>query len=196
MLIVITGPMFSGKSIELIRHVNRYKVAGRHVIVFKYSQDNRYSQTAAASYDGLSTWAIPASTAQEIIDRVTDDHDVVVIDEVQFFDDALFDAIQEYVVAGKDVVIAGLNLDFRGEPFLLQGGKRSMADFMVRADIIHSLHAICTGRDNGKICGGIATRNQRLRGGAPVPANDPLVQVGSAESYEARCVKHHIVPKN
>lgn len=196
MLIVITGPMFSGKSIELIRHVNRYKVAGRHVIVFKYSKDNRYAQTAAASYDGLSTWAIPVATAQEIRERVTDEHDVVVIDEVQFYDDDLFDTIQEYVAAGKDVVAAGLNLDFRGEPFILQGGQRSMADIMVRADLIHSLHAICTGRENGKICGGIATRTQRLRNGAPVPANDPLVQVGSTESYEARCVKHHFVPKN
>ena len=191
MLRVIAGPMFSGKSVELIRQVNRYKIAGKRVMVFKYSADNRYSQTEAASYDGLTTWAIPAATAAEIESRVTLEHEVVVIDEIQFFDDATLGLVLEYVKRGMDVVVGGLNLDFRGEPFMLVGGKKSMADFMVRADTMHLLHAICTARVNGKICGDAATRTQRLRDGEPVRADDPVVQIGSTESYEARCLVHH-----
>jgi thymidine kinase len=193
MLKVITGPMFSGKSVELIRQVNRYKIAGKRVMVFKFSADNRYSQTEAASYDGLTTWAIPAATAAEIDARVTPEHDVVVIDEIQFFDDATVDLVLSFVKRGTDVVVGGLNLDFRGEPFLLRGGKKSMADIMVRADTMHLLHAICTARVDGKICGSDATRTQRLRDGKPVSVADPVVQIGSAESYEARCLTHHYV---
>lgn len=186
--------MFSGKSIELIRHVNRQKIAGRRVIVFKYSADNRYAHTSAASYDGLATWAIPVTTAEEIISRVEREHNTVVIDEIQFFDDAIFDAIMQYVSEGKDVIVAGLNLDFRGEPFVLRGGTHTMGDLLVRADAIFGLQAICTAKINGAICGEPATRTQRLRDGVPVPFEDPLIQIGSAESYEARCLHHHAVP--
>lgn len=193
MLKVIAGPMYSGKSVELIRQVNRYKIAGKRTIVFKYSADNRYSQTEAASYDGLTTWAIPAATAAEIESRVTPEHEVVVIDEIQFFDDATVALVLELVKRGLDVVVGGLNLDFRGEPFLLAGGTKSMADIMVRADTIHLLHAICTARVDGKICGDAATRTQRLRDGQPVSPTDPLVQIGSTESYEARCRAHHYI---
>lgn len=194
MLTVIIGPMFSGKSIELIRQVNRHKIAGRRVIVFKYSADNRYSQTAAASYDGFSTWAIPVNNSEEIAPRIDSAHDVIVIDEVQFFDEPILDLILEQVQQGKDVIVAGLNLDFRGEPFVFRGGNRSMADLIVRADAIISLQAICTAKIAGKICGAPATRNQRLRAGEPVPFEDPVIQIGSSESYEARCLRHHYVP--
>ncbi|MCX6780714.1 MAG: thymidine kinase [Candidatus Magasanikbacteria bacterium] len=192
MLTVITGPMFSGKSIEMIRQVNRSKIAGKRVIVFKFTADNRYSQTEASSYDGFSTWAIPASTAEEIFARVEPDHEVVAIDEIQFFDDAAVDIIFDFVKQGKEVIVTGLNLDFRGLPFELRGGTRTMADLLVRADSIMSLHAICTFK-NGHICGAPATRTQRLRDGQPVAVDDPIVQIGSSESYEARCLKHHIV---
>lgn len=193
---VITGPMFSGKSIELIRHVNRLKVAGKRVIVFNFSEDMRYTSTAdAASKDGLTTWAVPTRNAAEISERVLPEHEVVVVDEVQFFDDATADLLLQYADEGREVLVAGLNLDFRGEPFVLQGGGRSMADLLVRADHIHTLSAICTHKIDGKVCGAHATRTQRLRGGEPVPANDPLVQVGAQESYEARCRQHHFVPK-
>ncbi len=193
MLKVISGPMFSGKSVELIRQVNRYKIAGKRVMVFKFSADTRYSATEAASYDGLTTWAIPVSTAAEIESRVTPEHEVVVIDEIQFFDDNIVDLILSYVRRGMDVVVGGLNLDFRGEPFILQGGTKNMGDILGRADFIHLLHAICTARVNGKICGSEATRTQRLKNGEPVRADEPLVQIGSAESYEARCIAHHYV---
>lgn len=197
MLTVITGPMFSGKSIEMIRQVNRHKIAGKRVIVFKYSADNRYSQTEASSYDGLSTWAVPASTCEEISSRVELEHEVVAIDEIQFFDDPTVDLIQDYIRQGKEVVVTGLNLDFRAKPFQLRGGSRTMADLLVHADSIFSLHAICTYK-NGHICGAPATRTQRLRDGQPVAEDDPVVQIGSSESYEARCLRHHSVlpPRN
>lgn len=194
MLTVIIGPMFSGKSIDLIRQVNRHKVAGRHVIVFTFVQDNRYASAAAASYDGMSTWAVPVSSAEEIEQRLDTSHEVVVIDEVQFFDESVLDLIEGLVREGRDVIAAGLNLDFRGLPFVFRDGTRTMGDLVVRADTIHALHAICTARMNGKICGAPATRTQRLRDGAPVKASDPLVQIGSQESYEARCIAHHEIP--
>lgn len=193
MLTVITGPMFSGKSIDLIRQVNRHKIAGRRVVVFKYSADNRYSQTEAASYDGLSTWAIPATTSEDVASRVEDEHEVVVIDEIQFFDDPIIDLLLGYVRAGKEVIVAGLNLDYRAEPFIFRGGSRTMADIMVHADSIHALHAICTNKTEGKICGAPATRSQRLRDGQPVGPDDPVVQIGSSENYEARCIRHHVI---
>lgn len=193
MLTVITGPMFSGKSIELIRQVNRQKIAGKRVIVFKFSKDNRYSQTEASSYDGMSTWAIPVTTSEDIIARVEPDHEVVVIDEIQFFNDPVIELLLGYVQQGKEVIVAGLNLDFRAKPFFFQGGSRTMADLIVHADSIHALHAICTYK-NGRICGAPATRTQRLRDGQPVSSDDPLVQIGSQESYEARCIRHHSVP--
>lgn len=197
MLTVITGPMFSGKSIELIRQVNRHKVAGKRVIVFKYSADNRYSQTEASSYDGLSTWAVPATTSDDISSRVEADHEVIVIDEIQFFDDPIIELLLGYVVSGKEVIVAGLNLDFRAKPFIFKNGNRTMADLIVHADSIFSLQAICTYKEGG-VCGAPATRTQRLRDGKPVAADEPVVQIGSTESYEARCIRHHSVlaPKN
>lgn len=194
MLTVIIGPMFSGKSIDLIRQVNRHKVAGRHVIVFTFAQDNRYAHAAAASYDGMSTWAVPVASAEEIDQRIDTQHEVVVIDEVQFFDDGVLNLIERLVREGREVIAAGLNLDFRGKPFAFREGTRTMADLIVQADTIHALHAICTARANGKICGNVATRTQRLRDGTPVRASDPIVQIGSQESYEARCIAHHEVP--
>lgn len=192
MLTVITGPMFSGKSIELIRQVNRHKIAGKRVLAFRFADDNRYSQTDAASHDGLSMWAIPASTAADIASRVSAEHEVLAIDEIQFFDDPTVDLIKDYIRQGKEVLVTGLNLDFRAQPFQLRGGSRTMADLLVHADSIYSLHAICTYK-NGHICGAPATRTQRLRDGQPVAEDDPIVQIGSSESYEARCLKHHSV---
>ncbi len=193
MLTVITGPMFSGKSIELIRQVNRHKIAGKRVIVFKFDQDARYAQTAAASYDGMTIWAIPVSTAADITARVEIDHEVVVIDEVQFFDNPIIEQILTFVRDGKEVIVAGLNLDFRAQPFIFRGGLRTMADLIVHGDSIFALHAICTYKEHGKICGAPATRTQRLRDGKPVSIEEAVVQIGSAESYEARCIRHHFL---
>ncbi len=193
MLTVITGPMFSGKSIELIKQVNRHKVAGRHVIVFNYAADNRYAHAAAASYDGLSTWAVPVTSAEDVEQRLDKLHEVVVIDEVQFFDDGIIDLIERLVREGREVVAAGLNLDFRGKAFAFRDGTRTMADLVVQADAIILLQAICTAVFEGKICGAPATRTQRLRDGQPVAASDPLMQIGTEDSYEAHCVAHHIV---
>ncbi len=193
MLTVITGPMFSGKSIELIRQVNRFKIGGKRVIVFKYGEDRRYAEAAAASLDGLTTWAVPAVSTEEIAMRVEADHEVVVIDEVQFFDDPIVELLLGYVKSGKEVVVAGLNLDFRSKPFIFRGGTQTMADLIVHADSIFALHAICTAKESGKICGAPATRTQRLRDGEPVSIDEPVVQIGSAESYEARCIRHHFL---
>ncbi|MBF8281029.1 MAG: Thymidine kinase [Candidatus Magasanikbacteria bacterium] len=197
MLTVITGPMFSGKSIELIRRINRERVAGKRVCVIKFGEDDRYSKEHLASYDGYRSGAISATTTPDIIERGDPLAEVIVIDEVQFFDDAIIDWIMEQVAGGRKIICAGLNLDFRGEPFPFgYGSVRTMADLIVRADNILKLSSICTFRDTkGVICGVEATRTQRLKNNEPANWNEPTKQIGAQESYEARCVEHHFVPR-
>ena len=178
---VITGCMFAGKTEELIRRVNVLRYANKNIIVFKPKVDNRFSSTAVVSHAGSSMESVDISAAKEILDFVTENHEVVAIDEVQFFDNDII-AICEYLaLQGKRVMVAGLDMDFRGEPFGV------IPSLMTTAEFVTKLTAVCT------ICGGPATRTQRLVDGKPASFHDPIVMIGASESYEARCRHDHEV---
>lgn len=196
-LTVITGPMFSGKSTELIRQIRREQIAEKEMQLFKFGEDSRYAASEElASYDGSTIRAVPVTTTRALINLVNPDTQLVVVDEIQFFDDIIIDYISHLVDQGKRVMAAGLNLDFRGEPFPFgYNSKRTIADLLVRADFIVKLSAVCTFReDGGARCGREATRTQRMRDGEPAHYSDPTKMIGAQESYEARCVRHHVVP--
>ena len=179
---VIVGPMFSGKSEELIRRVTRALIARQAVQVFKPSIDDRFDRLAVASHAGRSLDALPIATVGDLEVVVMDDTQVVAIDEAQFFDDRLVEVVARLADAGKRVIIAGLDLDFRGEPF------GPMPGLLARAEVVEKLSAICR-------CGRAATRTQRLIHGAPAHYDDPIVLVGAAESYEPRCRECHVVQR-
>lgn len=196
-LTVITGPMFSGKSTELIRQIRREQIAEKEMQLFNFSEDARYAEPGTlASYDGGTMRTTPVARTRDMIALVKPETQLIVIDEVQFLDDIIIDYISHLVDQGKRVMAAGLNLDFRGEPFPFgYGSVRTIADLLVRADFIVKLSAVCTFRDDrGHRCGREATRTQRLVGGEPAHYSDPIKMIGAQESYEARCVRHHAVP--
>ncbi len=178
---VITGSMFSGKSEELIRRLKRAKIAKQKVQVFKPSIDYRYSIVEVVSHTGEKIEAIPIGSAKELFEKVDGDTDVVGVDEAQFFGDDIIDTLKQLINRGKRVVVAGLDMDFRGEPF------GPMPRIMAIADDILKLHAICT------VCGEDAMLTQRLINGEPASYNDPIVLIGASETYEARCRLHHYV---
>ncbi len=179
---IITGSMFSGKSEELIRRIKRAKYAKQKVQVFKPEVDNRYSEVAVVSHSGNQTDAEPVLHPHDILHKVDDTTNVVAIDEVQFFAQEIIDVCEELANRGKRVICAGLDLDFRGEPF----GPTPL--LLAKAEFVTKLQAICVQ------CGNPATRTQRLIDGQPANYYDPIIQVGAAESYEARCRHCHEVP--
>lgn len=179
---VICGPMFAGKSEELIRRVKTLSYAHQKIIAFKPAIDNRYDKTAIASHDGEKYQAYAVKTVQDIEKYVTPDTQVVAIDEVQFFGPEIVSLCEEFADRGMRVIVAGLDTDFRGEPF------GPMPELLARAEFVTKLSAACT------VCGCAATRTQRLVNGKPANYDDPIILVGAKESYEARCRKHHIVP--
>lgn len=180
---VITGVMFSGKSEELLRRVRRAIIARKKVQVFKSHLDDRYSGIQnISSHDGQSVPAIPVFESREIAERVEADTEVVAIDEVQFLDSGILKVVTALADRGVRVILVGTDMDFRGEPF------GPVAELLAVAEEIDKLHAICV------VCGQLATRNQRLIGGKPAPAEGPTIQVGGGERYEARCRKCHEVP--
>ena len=179
---VICGPMFAGKSEELIRRVKTLSYAHQKIIAFKPAIDNRYDKTAIASHDGEKYQAYAVKTVQDIEKIVTPDTQVVAIDEVQFFGPEIVSLCEEFADRGMRVIVAGLDTDFRGEPF------GPMPELLARAEFVTKLSAACT------VCGCAATRTQRLVNGKPANYDDPIILVGAKESYEARCRKHHIVP--
>lgn len=181
---VICGSMFCGKTEELIRRLRRAKIAKQHVQVFKPVIDNRYEQNKVTSHSGVDLDALPVSGSQEILDSLDDIVTVVGIDEVQFFDDGIIEVVETLAEQGVRVIITGLDMDFRGEPF------GCMPQLMARAERIDKLQAICM------VCGGAASRTQRLVNGKPAHYNEPIVVVGAQEMYEARCREHHKVPKD
>ena len=181
---VICGPMFSGKSEELIRRLRRAKIAKQNVLVFKHALDNRTTIEHIASHNGNKIDACPTDNSLEIKKGgLTKIIDVIGIDEVQFFDNAIIQIICELVDVGKRVVVAGLDCDFRGIPF----GPISI--LLAIADTITKLQAICTE------CGKDAHLTQRLVNGKPAKFNDPIVQIGAEESYQARCRTCYIIDK-
>lgn len=181
---LICGSMFSGKSEELIRRVKRAEIARQRVQVFKPALDNRYGKDQVSSHSGAHVGAVPVQSAAEIMQAVLPETDVVAIDEVQFFDWAIADVTNALADHGKRVILAGLDLDFRGEPF------GPMPLLMAQAEELEKLHAICM------VCGAPATRTQRLIDGRPASYEDPVILVGASEAYQARCRKHHEVPRN
>lgn len=179
---VIAGPMYSGKSEELIRRIKRAKIARQKVQAFKPLIDIRYSVNDVVSHAGDRAVAIPVQSSAEIIELVDDDTEVIAIDEVQFFDDGLVNVCRTLADRNKRVICAGLDMDFRGEPF----GPTPV--LMATAEFVDKIQAICM------VCGNQATRTQRLIDGSPARYTDPVVLVGATEAYEARCRKCHDVP--
>lgn len=181
---VIAGSMFSGKTDELIRRLRRAKIARQKLQVFKPSLDTRYGEGKLASHAGAEFEATPIEHAGQAIDLLDEATTVVAIDEAQFFDDDILEIVQTLAERGIRVIVAGLDMDFKGEPF------GPMPKLMAIAEDVHKLHAICM------VCGDEASRTQRLIDGSPAHYNDPVVIVGASELYEARCRKHHEVPRD
>lgn len=181
---VIVGPMYSGKSEELIRRIKRAKIARQNVMVFKPVIDNRYSKTCVVSHDGDKEEAICIQKAMQILDHVAEETEVVAIDEFQFFDNDIVMVCKKLADKNKRVICAGLDMDFRGEPF------GPVPEILAVAERVDKISAICV------VCGSEGTRTQRLINGKPAKYSDPIVLVGAHEAYEARCRKCHIVPKD
>lgn len=181
---VITGPMFCGKTDELIRRLRRATIARQVVQVFKPGFDNRYQVEKVTSHAGSQFDAVPIDDVADIKNRLAPNVTVIAIDEAQFFGEEILRVVDELVDMGIRVIVAGLDMDFRGEPF------GQMPYLMSKAEVVDKLHAICME------CGEAAYRTQRLVNGEPAHYNDPIVIVGAAELYEARCREHHIVPRD
>lgn len=184
---IICGSMFAGKTEELIRRITRIKYAKKDVLVFKPVIDDRFSYYDVVSHSQRKVKSIPVNCSNEITEKLSEYTILpyaVCIDEVQFFDRGLIDVAEDLANKGVRVILAGLDLDFRGEPFGI------MPDLMARAEYITKLQAIC------QICGDPATRTQRMIDGKPADYNDPIVVVGAKENYEARCRHCHQVPRN
>ncbi|MGX1262501.1 thymidine kinase [Rossellomorea marisflavi] len=179
---VICGSMFSGKSEELIRRVRRTQFAKQEIAVYKPKLDNRYSEESVVSHNGTSVIAKAMENASSILEDLNPKVDVVAIDEVQFFDDAIVGVAQKLANSGYRVILAGLDLDFRGEPF------GPMPELLSIAEQVTKLQAVCA------VCGSPASRTQRLINGEPACYDDPIILVGASEAYEPRCRHHHEVP--
>lgn len=178
---VITGSMFSGKTDELIRRLRRAKIARQEVLVVKPRIDTRSGSDKVASHAGSEFEASPIESPADIKRLISDDITVLAVDEAQFFDDTICGIVQELADGGLRVIVAGLDTDFRAEPF------GPMPELMALAERVDKLHAICM------VCGGLASRTQRLIDGQPARYDEPVVVVGASELYEARCREHHEV---
>lgn len=168
---VIAGSMFSGKSEELIRRLNRARIARQKVQVFKPTIDARYSKEEIASHSGQTHGSIPVATTEEMMKQIADETQVVGIDEGQFFDMPIIAAVNDLAARGKRVIIAGLDQDYTGKPFDPMPQLLSIAEFITKT------HAICVK------CGGTANYSQRT------VESDARVEVGASDKYEARCRK-------
>lgn len=180
---VICGCMFCGKTDEMLRLLRRFSIAGRRVVLIKPRLDTRTEEVRVVSRSGAEHHALSVDHSAEI-EAIAADADIVAIEEGQFFDTALPDVVERLAEAGKQVLVTGLDRDFRGIPF------GPMPRLMALADQVTKLTAICVR------CGEPATRTQRLIDGVPAPADSPLIVIGGIgdETYEARCRLHHEVP--
>ena len=176
---LICGSMFSGKSEELIRRLRRAVIARQKVQVFKPKIDDRYAAEKVSSHSGHHFDATIVVNAAEIEEKLDADTDVIGIDEVQFFDWRIAELVEQLADNGRRIILAGLDMDFRGVPF------GPMPDLMARAEEVRKLHAICV------VCGDEASRTQRLIDNKPAAIDDPVVLVGASEVYEARCRQCH-----
>ena len=166
---VICGPMFSGKSEELIRRAVRVQIARRPVQVFKPALDDRYAEEEVVSHSKLRVDAIPVEDSAALLAAVEDDTQVVGVDEAQFFDDGLVEVVESLANSGRQVIIAGLDLDYLGRPF------EPVPTLVGRAEYVTKALAVCVR------CGEPANFTQRTI------ATDDLVVLGATDSYEARC---------
>jgi thymidine kinase len=181
---VIAGVMFSGKSEELIRRVRRAVIAKNRVQVFKSHLDARYAGLYSIStHDGGIVEAEPVDSSEEIMTRRRPDTQVLAVDEVQFLDDGIVSVANMVADQGVRIVLAGIDMDFRGLPF------GPMPALLAIAELVDKLQAICV------VCGEPASRNQRLVNGRPALWDSPTIMVGGRESYEARCRHCHKVPR-
>jgi thymidine kinase len=181
---VIAGVMFAGKSEELIRRVRRGVIARRRVQVFKSHLDSRYAGLySVSSHDGKELDAAPVDSSAEIFRLSRPDTEIVAIDEAQFLDPGIVGVATALAARGVRVILAGVDTDFRGEPF------GPMGELMAVAEQVDKLRAICV------VCGELACRNQRLVDGHPARYDAPTIMIGGQESYEARCRKCHQVPR-
>ena len=179
---LICGSMFSGKSEALIWEIQRARLAKQKVMVFKPAIDNRYKAREVVSHSGKTVDATPITHEAAILEHVTMNYDMVAIDEVQFFSSDLVQVVSQLADYGFRVVLAGLDQDFRGEPF------GCVPDLMAISEKVTKLHAVC------QRCGRDASRTQRLLDGLPAHYEDPIILVGATEHYEARCRHCHEVP--
>jgi len=179
---LICGSMFSGKTEELLRRIRRAEIARQQVQVFKLKLDDRYDLAQVYSHDGLHREAETIERAEEILEKLRPDTTVVAIDEAQFLDWTVADVARMLAERGLRVIVTGLDLDFRGEPF------GPMPLLLAEAELVEKLQAICVR------CGAPASRTQRLIDGRPASYDDPIILVGASEVYEARCRDCHEVP--
>ena len=175
--------MFSGKTEELIRRVRRALYAHRNAQVFKHTIDTRSENTEIRSHNGVPHTALAVSTSEELLRKVEETTDVVAIEEAQFFDEGIVEVCRRLADEGYEVIAAGLDMDFKGEPF------GPMPRLLAEADEVTKLRAICAR------CGREASRSQRLIDGRPAPVSAPTILIGAEESYEARCRHCHEVPE-
>ena len=178
---VVCGSMFSGKTEELIRRVRRAKIARQKVQVFKPAIDTRYNDRDVTSHDGMQIEAVPVADTAGLRAVIELDTTVVALDEVQFYSGDIVALCEGLADRGVRVIVAGLDTDFRGEPF------GPMPELMARAERVDKLQAICV------VCGNPASRTQRLINGLPAAFDDPVILVGASEVYEARCRRCHEV---
>ncbi len=174
-IVVVTGSMFAGKSEELIRRARRALYAKQKVQVFKPAMDDRYDEKDAVSHEGRRIPAVPVSDARQLRGAIDKDTDLVCIDEAQFFGSEIVALAVELADSGREVLLAGLDQDFRRQPF------GPMADLLCAADEVVKLRAICTK------CGRPASHTYRTIDDQPAHWNDPTVLIGASERYEARC---------
>lgn len=181
---VIAGSMFSGKTEELLRRVRRATIARKRVQVFKSHLDDRYAGLwAVSSHDRRTFDATPVDSSSQILLRLDPMAQVIAIDEVQFLDAGIVNVVSGLANRGRRVIMAGIDTDFRGEPF------GPMPQLMAISEVVDKLHAICV------LCGSPASRTQRLLEGKPASYDSPTIMVGASDSYEARCRACHQVPR-
>ncbi|CAG8596766.1 8165_t:CDS:1 [Ambispora gerdemannii] len=185
-LTIITGPMFAGKTEELLRQIHRCQYAQKGYLVFKPSLDNRYSSAwEIVSHNNKETKAIIVSKSEEIRNHLKPDTELIFLDEIQFFDDEIIGVLNDLANQGYQVIGAGVDKNFRGEPF-----NDVMKSLLAMADYVHKLTAIC------QVCKKEASLSQRIIDGRPARYDNPTVLVGGQETYEARCRKCHVCVKN
>lgn len=182
---VVTGCMFSGKTDELIRRLERAEIAEQDVKVFKPTIEDRYGEEVIGSHNGREWEAevIDTDETRKIPDLV-DGEDVIGIDEANFFPAELVEVVEELAEKGKRVVVTGLDQTYRGDPF------EPVHRLMARAEYVEKFRAICAR------CGEPATRTQRIIDGEPAHEDDPTVVVGADEKYEARCRECHEIRRD